>query len=195
VSLSQPAVQKVLNQQFICAWTNIEGQPHAGMSFAHKPTDPPPSCVRGNGEHNIQYLFLTPEGELFHVLAGYLSPADLAEELRFATATFDALRKTRPDQRHDVVVNEQKKFLAAYERKPATGFFAFFERGRVVADHRFTVEHPLLPASEFRPEMLVGNGVSFFGSMNGKMPGGMIGGPPGLTQGAPRSPGKPKGGN
>jgi hypothetical protein len=53
---------------------------------------------------------------------------------------------------------------------PATGQFNMenmfdgFTKQRVLADHRFAMEHPMMPVEQFRTEMLVGSGQSFFGS-------------------------------
>ena len=177
MSLSDPQVQRLLNTRFVCAWENTEGQPAAGASFAHRPRDPAPSCVRGNGEHNVQVLFLTPRGEIFHVLAGYVSPKDLNEELRFALATFDALGKAAAESRKSVVTKAHEGMVKQLEKRSFPGPLGDWERRRALADHRFAGQHPLLPVDSYRPEMLVGNGQSFFGSSTGGTPSGLIGSP------------------
>ena len=58
------------------------------------------------------------------------------------------------------------------------GFFAQFERMRSETDHRFVMKHPLLAYEQFKPEMLVGDGMSFFGSTSNSMPSGFIGNDP-----------------
>jgi hypothetical protein len=170
-------VKHLLNTRFVCAWENIEGQPVAGASFAHSPRDPAPSCVRGNGEHNVQMLFLTPQGEIFHVLAGYLNPKDLQEELRFALSTFDALRTAPTDSREGVITHAHEEIVKKLEKRSFSGPLGDWERRRAVADHRFAGKHPLLAVDAFRPEMLVENGKSFFGSSTGGTPSSLIGTP------------------
>jgi hypothetical protein len=177
VSLSDPQVKRLLNTRFVCAWENTEGQPAAGASFAHSPRDPAPSCVRGNGEHNVQLLFLTPQGEIFHVLAGYVSPKDLQEELKFALSTFDALAKAPTDSREGVVTRAHDDMVKQLEKRSFSGPLGDWERRRAVADHRFAGQHPLLAVDSFGPEMLVGNGQSFFGSSSGGTPSSLIGTP------------------
>src|SRR5262249_1757151 len=141
------------------------------------PRDPAPSCIRGNGEHNVQMLFLTPEGKIFHVLAGYLSPKDLHEELQFALSTFDALNKTPAESREDAVTKAHEDMVKQLEKRSFPGPLGDWERRRAVDDHRFVAKHPLLSVDSYRPEMLVGNGKSFFGSSSGGTPATLIGTP------------------
>jgi hypothetical protein len=110
VSFSSPDVQKILSDQFICARINTTGEPTAGASFSHAPSDPPGPCLRGNGQQNIQLIFLTPQGELFHTLTGYIGPEDLADELKFALATYEALQG-QPRDRKQVVRDAHGKYL------------------------------------------------------------------------------------
>jgi hypothetical protein len=177
VSLSDQQVKRLLNARFVCAWENTEGQPAAGASFAHSPRDPAPLCIRGNGEHNVQVLFLTPQGEIFHVLAGYVSPRDLQDELRFALANFAALTKAPRGSRQSVVTKAHEDMVKKLEKQSFSGPLGDWERRRAVADHRFAAKHPLLEVDSFRPEMLVGNGKSFFGSSTGGTPSSLIGTP------------------
>jgi hypothetical protein len=170
-------VRRLLNTRFVCAWENTDGKPTPGASFAHRPRDPAPSCIRGNGEHNVQILFLTPQGEIFHVLAGYVSPKDLQEELRFALSSFDALRKSAADSREAIVTKAQEDMVTQLEKRSFPGPLGDWERRRAVADHRFAGQYPLLPLDSYRPEMLVGNGQSFFGSSTGGTPASLIGSP------------------
>ncbi|HEV3024395.1 MAG TPA: hypothetical protein VGX76_18090, partial [Pirellulales bacterium] len=98
VSFSSPAVQKTIKSRFICTRVNTTGEPTAGASFSHAPSDPPGPCLRGSGRQNIQLLFLTPQGELFHALTGYVGPDDLAAELTFALETYEALQSQHDDR-------------------------------------------------------------------------------------------------
>lgn len=94
VSFSADPVQKLLKDDFVCATINIDGDPTAGASLAHAPTDSCGSSSRGIGRPNVQCLFLTPTGEIFHVASGYVGPRDMAKEIGFAKKTFDAIQKS-----------------------------------------------------------------------------------------------------
>ncbi|MBI1902370.1 MAG: hypothetical protein HYS13_14815 [Planctomycetia bacterium] len=220
MSFSSPAVQKILNRDFEAAYLNIESDPNSGVSFAHAPKDPPGQCFRGNGEHNIQILFLTPEGEIFSTLSGYVEPEGLEAELEFALATFSALSKQKGrDKQKEIVAKAHADYLEKLgfrekeiHAKEAEGFpgipglegfqnglggipglpqgggppivlaggpgnvpekfFEQFKRARILTDHRFAMRNPLLPVSDFKSEMLVGSGMSFFGSANVTSPQG-----------------------
>jgi len=88
VSFSQPQVNQTLSNDFVCFTTSTEGDPSAGQSIRHRPKDPAGPCVRGNGQQNVQTLFLTPEGEIFHAASGYLAPEDMLAELEYARELF-----------------------------------------------------------------------------------------------------------
>jgi hypothetical protein len=211
VSFSSAKVRRLLNDRFVSCRLNTEGEPSAGESFAHAPKDPPGPCLRGNGEHNIQILTLTPDGELLHVLAGFVGPDELAAELEFALATYKAQSEASTDPKQTVADRhtERLKDLGFTEAqitgpndpllqfvgslpgfsqsgpiagglKPGAGPEAIFDgliKARILTDYRFVIDHPLLPIDDFRPEMLVGEGKSFFGSTsNGGPSGGRIGG-------------------
>jgi hypothetical protein len=193
VSFSDSGVQKLLSDQFICLRLNTRGDPTAGESFSHAPQDPAGPCVRGNGQQNVQVLILTADGEIFHVTTGFVGPEDLQTELKFALATYGKLTHRQAD-RPGLVRDAHFEFLRqngyskAEIERPADDFRAMFDRvapklpvdgdGRlafdgvlqgavkshVLADHRFVIEHPLLPMASFKPETLVGSGKSFFGS-------------------------------
>jgi hypothetical protein len=104
VSFSSPGVQKILNRDFEAAYLNIEADPNSGVSFAHDPKDPPGQCIRGNGEHNVQMLLLTPAGEIFSTLSGYIEPEGLEDELQFALDTFAELGKHKESLDREVCV-------------------------------------------------------------------------------------------
>ncbi|HUY92942.1 MAG TPA: hypothetical protein VMV10_29705 [Pirellulales bacterium] len=144
---------------------------------------------------------MTPSGEIFHVLTGFVGPEDLQGELEWALATYGKItersedRKTRVRDAH-VEFLRQAGFSDGEIEQPTSGFPELFAgaaprlpigadgalslgravdgiaRSHVLADHRFVIEHPLLPMSRFKPETLVGNGKSFFGSTSfGDVPG------------------------
>lgn len=170
VTLSDSKVARLLSDKFVCAWEDTSGDPNAGGSFAHGPKDPAPQCIRGNGEHNLQTLVLTPQGEIVNVLAGYVPPDEMLEELEFSLRT---LASMRGGSREDRLVAAQRARIEAM--KPHSGPLNDWEDRRAREDHEFVVDHPLLPHERFRSQDLVGNGKSFFGSSNGDVPDGRIG--------------------
>ena len=111
VSFSQPQVQQTLSRDFVCFTTSTEGDPSAGASIRHRPQDPAGYCLRGNGQQNVQTLFLTPEGEIYHAVSGYLAPEDLLEELEYARDLFAQLRQAPPDQRARLVKTSHRQRL------------------------------------------------------------------------------------
>ncbi len=110
VSFSNRNVQKLLNNDFVNTFTNTEGDPTAGMSISHRPNDQPGSCVRGNGKQNVQTIFMTPEGNIFHAATGFLSPDDLASEIQFASGLFQKLESEENDD--EIVVAAHRNRLA-----------------------------------------------------------------------------------
>ena len=110
VSFSNARVQKELNNQFVCCYTNTKGDPSAGASFSHAADDEPGPCGRGAGRQNVQTMFMTPDGEIYHVATGFLSPDDLLDELKFASELF-ALMKRNPQQSEKIVVEKHRQHL------------------------------------------------------------------------------------
>jgi hypothetical protein len=173
VSLSDAQVRELLGEKFVCAWVNIAGDPAAGSSHAHPCTDQARDMARGLGEHNTQTLILTPDGRLLSALAGYVGPLDLAEELRFGLALWEAVRQAPADAQAGLL---QRAHLGRAndfaERDGRTGSIGaeeqFFGKmwtvgnKRGVADHQFSAAHPLLPADRFTTGLMVGNAQSWF---------------------------------
>ena len=108
VSFSDAHVQKKLNDDFVCCTSNISGEPTSGRSFSHSPIDAPGPCGRSAGRQNVQVIFLTPPGEIFHVAAGFLSPDDLLAEMKFAQEMFSPLQDS-PDRPKFVVDTHARK--------------------------------------------------------------------------------------
>jgi hypothetical protein len=94
VSFSSDPVRSLLKSDFVCATINIDGDPTAGASLAHAPTDSCGPSSRGIGRPNVQCLFLTPDGKILHVASGYVGPKDLKREIQFAKDVFAAVRKS-----------------------------------------------------------------------------------------------------
>lgn len=61
--------------------------------MGHAPSDSPGICARGVGKQNVQCLFMTPQGNLFHAASGFRNAEDLLEELQFALTTFRSMQK------------------------------------------------------------------------------------------------------
>ena len=95
VTFSTPEIQNAIREHFVAMNTNIEGDPTAGESIRHRPSDQPGSCIRGNGRQNVQTLFLTPDLKIFHVASGFQSPGDLYDEMQFAARLFAEMGKEK----------------------------------------------------------------------------------------------------
>ena len=202
VSFSDRRVQNQLNRHFVNTYTDLTGDPTAGSSFKHRPSDPVGSCIRGNGKQNVQTVFLTPDGEIFHVATGFLSPDDLLQEITFARQLFSRLN-SGDSQADRIVADTHRKRLAEEGFSDASissprgmelmdmirnnqfagsnpamnspnGVFSGFIKTQFLSDNKFCIEHPLLPAEslERNPALLVGNGKSFFGSSSSSNNGG-----------------------
>ncbi len=102
VSFSSDPVHDLLTSDFVCYSLNTEGDPSAGSSMAHAPTDTPGHCTQGIGKQNVQCLFLTPDGEIFHTASGFQSPAELSEHLETASTLFAAIQEN-PDRADRIV--------------------------------------------------------------------------------------------
>jgi hypothetical protein len=111
VSFSNSHVRRLLNNDFVNTFTNTQGDPTAGMSISHRPTDAPGQCIRGNGKQNVQTIFMTPDGEIFHVATGFLSSEDLLAEARFAKELFGHLKSNQSDNRSLVVEAHRQRLL------------------------------------------------------------------------------------
>jgi hypothetical protein len=110
VTFSNAEVQKLLNQQWMSCLTNTMGDRNAGASLAHAPTDPAGPCGIGAGRQNVQTLFLTPKGEIFHVVSGYLDAKTLLEEIGFARQLWEQI-KTESEERKRIVVEVHRRRL------------------------------------------------------------------------------------
>lgn len=102
VTFSDNRVQRVLNHDFVCCYTDTTGDPTAGASFHHAPGEQPGPCGRGAGRQNVQVVFLTPKSEIFHVATGYLGPDDLLAESAYALQLFDRLQHHGPNRKQTV---------------------------------------------------------------------------------------------
>lgn len=125
VSFSDKNVQKVFNTKFVNTFTNTVGDPTAGQSLKHRPNESPGPCLRGNGKQNVQTIFMTPAGEIFHVATGYQSSEDLLEESQFALKLFKQIRSRELDNQKSIVFNVHEKRLQSpgkNQRSPLSEF-------------------------------------------------------------------------
>lgn len=152
-----------MNEELVCAWSNTEGDPSSGGSFAHDPDEPAPMCMRGNGARNTHMLLMTPHGEIFWALAGYIGAEELRTELRNALDTFARLRKQRGERRRAFVTAVHEREIARLESQPKE-LLGDWTRQRRLRDHRFAAENPLAPARRFQTETLVSREGEWFGS-------------------------------
>ena len=111
VSFSEPSVQNLLNRNFVNTFSNTRGNPTAGQSINHRPSDPAGFCIRGNGQQNVQTIFMTPEGEIFHVATGFLSADDLIDEANFALTLFDDMKQNRDSNNASLVAQSHRNRL------------------------------------------------------------------------------------
>lgn len=203
VSFSSAPVHNSLTDDFVCYSLNTDGDSSAGVSVGHAPTDTPGFCSQGIGKQNVQCLFLTPDGEIFHTASGFQGPDDLKRELDTASTLFAAIQAD-PDRAEWLVRDFHQQRLAELSEEsrrtvpdslgqfmsqftgmgnrsgrsvPASvnGMFNFQTQDAAYNDNRFMVEHPLIPLADFQrnPRELVGNGRSAFVSVGN---GGASGG-------------------
>ncbi len=113
VSFSEPKTSRFLNQNFVNTYNDTTGDPTSGQSIWHQPGEPAGYCIRGNGKQNVQSLFLTPAGEIFHVATGFLSPEDLLVEAEFALKLFEDLKQGRKGDRGRVIEAHRQRLESA----------------------------------------------------------------------------------
>lgn len=199
VSYVDPRVQAATRERFVPLSTNMERMPGAGSSVGHMPSDEPGLCPSRLAHQNCQAFFLTPELEIFHAATGFLTADELLTEMEFAAKLFANIRKSPAQAKQAVAaahqqrlrdwgfkdeeINQPKNDLAGLFGLPGlpeqpglpaedgAGFdmFGGLAKQRVLADHRYLIEHPLIPAVEFErdPSPLVGSAEFVFQSTAG----------------------------
>ncbi|MCB9833720.1 MAG: hypothetical protein H6807_14750 [Planctomycetes bacterium] len=176
VTFSKKDIQRRLDRDYRLAWLDLSGQKSAGASFAHAPDDPAGTCVRGAGDHNVQILFTTPDGELLDAVAGYLGPDELAAELDFVDALLEKTADIQsPKARRKMVEFAHRKAAAGARQAKDDDIFADLRRHRLVKDHEYCIRRALSDAGDFEPTEMVGQSSTFFGSRQGSGPMGRIG--------------------
>lgn len=187
VSFADRDVQRELSPQFVLLSTNMEGKLGAGRSVGHLPKDEPGMCPPRLAHQNCQVYFLTPKLEMFHAATGFLSPTDLAKEAQFAEGLFAAMQK-KPKAAAETVVAAHRDFLkkqgftdrdlagpkdplermmahstGGLNLAPGNGnvndLFGGIEKGRVLRDHQYLMEYPLISLADFErdPTPLIGH--------------------------------------
>jgi hypothetical protein len=126
VTFSDPRIRNIFNQHFVNTHTNTEGDPNAGQSIRHRPGEPAGNCIRGNGKQNIQTIFMTPEGEIFHVATGYLPADDLLDEAKYALQLFGKLKETESDKHAALVTRSHRDRLNEIGESVDSGFDGMF---------------------------------------------------------------------
>ena len=151
VSFSSAPVRELLHSRFENSFLNTTGDSSAGSSVAHAPSDSAGFCSRGIGKQNVQCLFMTPDGRLFHTASGFRSSEDLLVELQFALKTFEAIRKS-PTEASEIVAQVHKQrlidggFSEEQIRRPANSPFALMSNLRDLSSTSQT-ESPLSAAN------------------------------------------------
>lgn len=204
VSFADREVQRELSPRFVLLSTNMEGKLGAGRSVGHLPKDEPGLCPPRLAHQNCQVYFLTPRLEMFHAATGFLSPADLSKEAQFAHALFATIQK-RPKAAKETVVAAHRDYLKKQgftdrdlagpadpaQRLLANGMgldlplagppnmenlFGGIERGRILRDHQYLTEYPLISLANFEqdPTPLIGHANFAFqsGDASGRNTGG-----------------------
>jgi hypothetical protein len=194
VSFSEDQVNRMMDQNFVATYTNTQGDPSAGMSFSHAPGEQPGMCGRGAGRQNVQTIFMTPAGGIFHVACGFLSPQDLIEEMQFAATVFESMDwKDEPMSRRQLVSAQTNRLLDKgfspqsmqsshpLQKMMLSGpnpgdlgmkipggrnMFDEIASQRILEDGKYVLRNPLISREKFEqnPGDLVGHHKSFFGS-------------------------------
>ena len=118
VSFSPARVRNTLNENLVNTFTSTEGDPTAGESIRHRPNEPAGFCVRGNGQQNVQTIFMTPDGDIFHAATGFLSSDDLLAEADFALHLFQKMQQDGEDDDSDWVVEAHRERMNNPSSRP-----------------------------------------------------------------------------
>jgi hypothetical protein len=157
VTLADSGVRKALKKDFVCSWFDATGDPEMGRSFAHDPKEKGRKLERGSGEHNLQVLFLTPKGEIFHAVAGYSTPKDFLAEIALARKIYAAITAGGDPA---ATLTSLQEIAAADARREVHGWNAAHHPA--VLAREFVASHPLFPASQYRPSLIFGPGGGVF---------------------------------
>src|SRR5579871_6625032 len=117
----QKVIEKV-SQKFSATWLNT-GTSYKGNALSCGKEDLTSAFAAwwpsGRASSNVKTLISNPEGELLHVIPGYVKPGDLVRELDFALEVGEALDKAGTDKaaRRGAFVALHEKRLKDLERR------------------------------------------------------------------------------
>jgi hypothetical protein len=140
VSLSNDAVIKELNKDFICGFKNIKNEPYCGKSGHHEPDEAAVVTTNGAGPHNVQMFLMTSDGVVLHCLPGYWAPQDLLYEIRFIkglnTTWHSTLSLDEKDRRFTQAHLAFRAPIDMIQRSHLQGFDAKEERQKPDSDFK-----------------------------------------------------------
>lgn len=116
MTFSDPDIRHLLRTFFVCAWTNLEGDPAAGGSPRVEEGGGALPLPRGSGAANLQVLVYTPGARLIHAVTGAIGASGLRWELLQALATYEDVKKAGPHFAVAVVAHRQEKMQVSYQR-------------------------------------------------------------------------------
>ena len=205
VSFSSPAVRKQMNDDFVSVSINTEGDPSAGSSQAHAPSDQAGLCAPGIGNQNVQTVFLTPEGRIFHTASGFQDGPQLVREMNFASSLFEKIKESPEIAEQTVQSDHRSRMLKAgyspQQLQQSTGpfrlpfgpksmrsaqingtgnspfniFAAKTEQSRML-DYQFSQQYPMLEWEQFEQNPRLLVGDAVTAFASGNASGGKIGG-------------------
>jgi hypothetical protein len=102
VTFADPKLVRLMNDSVVAVWNNQN--PTAAFNFqVAAARQPKPTAQQidaypaGGGGGNMRAYFCTPEGRVIHFVQGYWPAKQMAEEVRFALARFEAVRDMSTD--------------------------------------------------------------------------------------------------
>ena len=149
---------------------NLEGDPDAGKSNEHGPSDKARPLGRGTGRSNVQLMVLTPRGRVLHVVTGYAEPKEFLWELNEALTSWKAVKTAAVtaelDDQKAALVLRQTVIAAGYKKQITRGKGGWF-LANANRDRALVREVPLLHAGNMTTRMLTHGHIGHFGYGNG----------------------------
>lgn len=102
-----------MNQDFVCVAINTEGDPSAGSSQGHAPSDQAGRCAPGIGNQNVQTIFMTPDQRIFHTASGFQDAAAMKREMEFAQVLFEKIQESPRVAERIVRTNHHDRMIKA----------------------------------------------------------------------------------
>lgn len=85
MTFSDPAVEKALRRDFVCAWMNKSPKAKFADGLYDR-VKVPQGLGNGTGVTNVTAVFASSDGTVIHAMPGYLDPASFLRHLEFAKA-------------------------------------------------------------------------------------------------------------